>query len=584
MRNSQVVVLAQAFLARFFESEATVGRTELRESFFWLVGALAAPGLLFVFYSQFYWHFAARGRNPAGALHASVLYDTALYLTVTMAVTGVISIATRNALVVDRRDALILGALPVSSLTIVTAKLMALTAYVGILSLGMHAGAAVIYGIAISGLQEGTTIGRGALAHLVSGTAASMFVFLLVVAMESTGVALVGPRRFARAAGAVQLLLLVAIGTALLLTPAIARAAGAAAGRAEITDWTAYVPSLWFLGLHETLSGPGRGMSARVDTAIRAFTSVLLIVAVSYPISSHRVLRSAATEGGTAQRRSRRPTRFGLVGVLAEAPDIQAALQFLTATTSRVGRFRLIMAAALGVAAVAGILASLLWTAGEWTLGAWALRPDVLLLAVPLLVSIPIVAGWRVVAAIPSELNANWIFATTPVDALAGRSAVARLTCLAGVLVPVALVAPVWMTTWGVVASVPFVVNTLLAGGILVEAHLWGYTGMPCTRPLAASDANLQGRWPFYVFALVVYTLALPVIEASLQGWVSRSVVMAALAIAFAVVRHLSLSATRFNLATDDHRGLILLGLTFHPASPTAPPASASLAKEVPRA
>src|SRR4029453_11371194 len=52
-RLSQVGVLIRVFLGRFFENEATAGPTDLRDSFFWLIAALAAPGLLFAFHQQF---------------------------------------------------------------------------------------------------------------------------------------------------------------------------------------------------------------------------------------------------------------------------------------------------------------------------------------------------------------------------------------------------------------------------------------------------------------------------------------------------------------------------------------------------
>ena len=37
--------LTAAFLARFFESETTVGPTDMRQSLFWLVAFLATPGI-----------------------------------------------------------------------------------------------------------------------------------------------------------------------------------------------------------------------------------------------------------------------------------------------------------------------------------------------------------------------------------------------------------------------------------------------------------------------------------------------------------------------------------------------------------
>lgn len=554
--RAQVLVLARAFLARLFENESTAGRTDLRESFFWLIGFLAAPGVFFAFYEQFFWQFAASGPNAATRLHAYVLHDKALYLALTMVVMGVITIATRNTLVVDRRDALVLGVLPVRPLTIVAAKILALAAYVGVLSLGMHVGAAVLFGAFLGDIQDGVTISRGMLAHLVTATAAGMFVFLSIVAIECLCVAIAGPRRFARAATVVQMLLLVAIVATLFLTPAIASGAAAMAEAAGTAHWLAYAPPIWFLGLYETLSGSTYRMTDLAARATTALAAGVILVGVLYPIASRRILGSAVTAGGPVARRWRRAVSSGVVRSLTNASDVQAALQFLTATTMRVGRFRLTMSGAVGVGLTFVAPLVLFWMATGLPS-----RPSVSLLAAPLLFSTAIVAGWRIVTSMPSELNARWVFLAAPLHGLAGRAAVERMTFTTGVAIPTIVALPIWIAAWGVMITMPFVVNTLLAGGILVGAHFWGFAGVPCTRPLAVSDSNLQGRWPFYLFGLLVYSAGLPMMQVWLSGRSSLWLLTAALVVACAIVRGMAARAAHLNILTNDHRGLILLDL-----------------------
>ena len=88
-----------------------------------------------------------------------VLFDKMFYLTLTSVAMGVVSVAVWNALIVDRRDGFILGVLPVRRSAIVAAKLLSLAAYVGALNLGMHAGAALLFGAALGEGRAG--IGRG---------------------------------------------------------------------------------------------------------------------------------------------------------------------------------------------------------------------------------------------------------------------------------------------------------------------------------------------------------------------------------------------------------------------------------------
>ncbi|HEX7778893.1 MAG TPA: hypothetical protein VF424_06640, partial [Vicinamibacterales bacterium] len=110
--GEQLRPLVDTFLARFFENEVTAGRTDLRHSFFWVIAVLAGPGLLGVVYRQFAWSEYAMGHGR-DALSAYVLFDKALYLAVTFVAIGFVSAVAWPSLTIDRRDGLILGALPI---------------------------------------------------------------------------------------------------------------------------------------------------------------------------------------------------------------------------------------------------------------------------------------------------------------------------------------------------------------------------------------------------------------------------------------------------------------------------------------
>jgi hypothetical protein len=558
----QVGVLIRVFLGRFFDNEATAGPTDLRDSFFWLIAALAAPGLLFAFHQQFYWNFVALGPGGAAKLRVYVLFDKTFYLVLTSVAMGLVSVAVWNALIVDRRDAFIIGVLPVPRRVIVAAKLLSLVAYVGALNLGMHAGAALLFGASLSGVQGSAT--RGMAAHLVAASAAGIFVFLSVVALVSACLALVGPRRFARSAAVLQVLLVAAITTTLLMTVTVSRGAVSIGQAAATAPWLAYMPPIWFLALYETLAGTSSAMMhelARRGTL--ALGSAALVVAVFYPVACCRVLAKAVAAGGPASRPWTRRVSAMMVERLAAGSGTRAALQFLVATAGRISRFRLVLSAAVGLGLTLVAPIALYWIARGVPDA-----PSLSLLAAPLLLSIPLVAGLRVVVAMPSELTARWVFRAAPMEGFAGRAAVRRFIFALGVLVPVVLFAPAWIAFWGITTAWQFVANALLAGGSLVDAHLWGFAGMPCTRPLSVSDSNLQGRWPFYGFGLLAYALGVPTIEVWTAGHSTAWLLTSGLVAAYCVVRTLSNDAARINVLTDDHRGPILLDL------PPLPPRS----------
>ena len=577
---AQSGVLFRVFLARLFENEATAGPADLRESFFWLVAALGAPCVLFAFHQQFYWNFIALGAGGAAKLRVDVLFDKTLYLTFTSVAVGIVSVAVWNALTIDRRDAFILGVMPVRRGAIVAAKLLSLLAYVSALNLGMHAAASLVFGTSLGEARGPAAVGRGIAAHLLAASAAGLFVFLSVVALVSACLAIFGPRRFARAAAPLQVLLVAAITTTLLLTLPLSRGAVSLAHAPSQASWLTYMPPIWFLGLYETLAGTASApMRDLARTGALALAAAAAAVGVLYPAGCWRVLASAVAAGGPATRPWTRRASSMMVERLAAQPDTRAALQFLIATAGRVSRFRLVLSGAVGLGLTLVAPMVLYWIARPLPRG-----PSVSLLAAPLLLTIPLVAGMRAVIAMPSELPARWVFRSTPLAGLAGRAAARRFMCAVGILVPVAMAGAVWAALWGIGVALPLVANAVLAGGILVEALLWGFAGIPCTRPMAVSESNLQGRWPYYSMGLVAYALGIPILEVLTSGHGSRWLITAGLAGVYCLVRILSNEAARINVVTDDQRGPILLDLYMLPRAPAGGrPAAPALGDRGPR-
>ena len=184
-----------------------------------------------------------------------------------------------------------------------------------------------------------------------------------------------------------------------------------------------------------------------------ALGSVALAVAVFYPLACCRVLAQAVAAGGPATRPWTRLVGAMMVDRLTADSGTRAALQFLMATAGRVARLRLVLSAAVGLGLT--LVAPL---ALYWITNGVPHSPSVSLLAAPLVLTIPLVAGWRVVLAMPAELTARWVFRATPMEGFAGRTAARRFIFALGVLVPVALFAPAWIALWGITLAWQFAV------------------------------------------------------------------------------------------------------------------------------
>src|SRR5688500_17823163 len=141
----QAAALYRAFLARFFENEISQNSRDLKASFLRIVAVLSVPGFLLPFASNFRWQLLlGRGYDEYRLL---VIADKVVYLSLTMAAIMLLTAVVWQALLVDRRDAIVLGSFPVRPRTIIAAKVAALLAYVGIVGGGMQVLGSFMYGL-----------------------------------------------------------------------------------------------------------------------------------------------------------------------------------------------------------------------------------------------------------------------------------------------------------------------------------------------------------------------------------------------------------------------------------------------------
>lgn len=555
--------LAETFLARFFENEVTAGRTDLRHSFFWVIAVLAGPGLLGVVYRQFAWTDIVM-RRGADALPAYVLFDKALYLSVTFVAIGFVSAVAWPSLTIDRRDGLILGALPIRLRSIVTAKLAALGAYILVLSAGMHGLTALLVGGALNANRSLEAVTLGIAAHLLAATALAVFVFSVAAGAQALSLALLGPKRFARVSAALQVLLVGITTASLIALPTISGGApGTLAGVGRFhADWILNTPPIWFLGLYETLSGSTLPIMHMLTVrAAGALAATLTITLIAYPIACRRVLL-ATVQGGPSLSRPWLRRVIGLLpAALSKAHPTQAAIQFGLATFSRVSRQRLVVSAGVGLGLAAITPIALAWMARP--IGPPSRRLTIAVAAAPLLLIICAVTALRVAAAAPAELQARWVFAVAPSPWTTGRDALRRIMLALGVVPIVAASTAFWWMHFGPSRAVEHALVTTLAGLILVEIQSWGVAAIPCTRPLDPAAVNLQARWPAYVVGLVLFCGELPQAEIALAptsfGLAGMIACMTAL---FVVLRRGSRAAARVTMACEDRDPLLLLDLS----------------------
>jgi hypothetical protein len=517
VKGHQTVPLARAFLARFFDNEITGGTNDLQQSFFWLVAFLAAPGACMSVWMSARWEFIAR-YSGADVLRTVSAADKVLYLGFTMIGTAIVTVLAWQSLMVDRRDAIVLGALPVSHRVIIRAKLLALASYIGVIVLAMHLLSAVGFGVFLAATRESAFAARGVVAHFAGSTAGSLFVFLAAIAVQGTVLTAVGPRGFARVSALLQLVVVGAILLSLIALPEMSvsvvdtiRGTGPAHH-----PWMLLTPPLWFLGVYEAALGTRDPVLLELSrTGWLALAGAAAVASLSYPLAYRRVMRDAVqhADGLGPVGRFGAPARW-LPAVLGCRASTRASAEFLLATLGRVERHRFAVAVSAGVALAWATPTVLDW---QRVTTAWSPADQRAVLSLPISGMAFMLVGFRVAMSMPSDLRGRWIFQAADPPRRAIRAAVRRVL-LALVVVPAAaLAAATGILLWGTGPATRHASITAAAGLLITEYLVRDLDLVPCSAPWRPERANLRALWPGYVIACVLVCGAGPLSLAALD-------------------------------------------------------------------
>ena len=501
----QAEALFWAFLARFFENEISDNSSDMRSSFTRIIGMLAAPGMLLPVSNIFRWGLMLGILGPV-RFRMAIVADKAVYLSLSIGAVLLLTAVVWQALLVDRRDAIVLGSFPVRTRVIVGAKVASLLAYVGIVAFGMHIIAAFAYALLLATSAE--DIVRGVFAHLVAGGMACMFACLAVAAFQATLLALGGPRLFARIAAPAQLALATAGMLLLMMFPLMGGAAAAYVNGSNSVDWVLWMPPMWFVGVYEVIMGfPHRSMPELAWRAVMATGGALALLIAMYPLAYRRIVSAAMTGSVISTRRSLGSVVLHwLVRRAPLAPDTRAATHFTFLTLARVARHKLIIATALGAAVALTLPFMVRWSAATGL----AAIPGRSHITVPIVFVLIGLAGLRMAFNVPSEPAAAWIFETAVRPARIGLRAARIAAITAGGFVPaiVCLAAYAWF--WNSLIAASLTATLLALVGMIAEMSLRSLDFVPFTRRYNPERSNLQARWPLFLLAGVIFLQILP--------------------------------------------------------------------------
>jgi hypothetical protein len=186
-------------------------------------------------------------------------------------------------------------------------------------------------------------------------------------------------------------------------------------------------------------------------------------------------------------------------------PQEQAICSFMLRAIVRNSRHNMMMSIYIG-GALALMVTFVLPDLLRFGPSAFA-TPTVSVLALPLLLSVGLAVGGRMLITIPADMGARWIFMTsaiTPRHADAAAHKGLLLVVLPPVIATAALTAG---ALWGARTAALHVVYCTALSLLLCEVLLIRYTSLPMTRPYIPGASRFHTLWGLYMIVFTTYTL-----------------------------------------------------------------------------
>lgn len=513
----QFRVLYRQFLLRVVDLEALSMQADVRRLLGQFAGVLILISVLQTIGFLFMVGLLGGRPGASSALALYVLQKALSLISGTMLIVGLVTVVSWDTIFPDRRDAMVLGPLPVTPGTILGAKLAASGALLGVAVLALNFGLGTVLPIVTGGSLLG--ILRAAFAWWFTMAAATVFLYGAVLAVQGWTALMLPRRMFLRLSAVLQLALFALLLTAWIFQPNIPNLVG----RAEIGAWTGHWPACWFLCLMLQLDG--RLPAEHAWMTQRAWIALGLSIAgagTSLLLCYFRTMKRTVEEpdllpGGRGRR----------IGMKWGNSLQTAIVQFSARSLARSKQHRVVYAFFLAITFALAV------STVEGVVRGRAVRPLTQEFLMPTLAMMCLaIVGLRSIFSLPVSLKANWVLQVTQLRPSEEYIAATRRALL------VMSAAPVWVVAAALSLCFrpwPAVLEHLtilgLVGWILTEMSLIGVSKIPFACSYLPGKANIQ--YMFWGFAVVFVPIAMGLAHEEMLGF-SASRTFAALAAALA--------------------------------------------------
>jgi hypothetical protein len=501
-RPRQLLVLTRHFFNRFFQNDVFTFEEQMKEKLYVLL-AMVAPMGWFMCSALFLPYLFApdNGESWSGKFVFIAFFMTLLAIAVVLE---------WDVLFLDRRDELNFVPLPIRMGTIFTAKFLASFVFVAFFSAAVNALSVVAVSMFLTRWIGGDldSLLRYGLAHIVSTTAAFVFVFLFFVFLESVLLVLFRGWLFRAVSLAVRFALAVGgiIAVFSLLNPSSLLATLAELHEGRITDLL-WFPPMWFTSIYEIMIGRGKPLYA---AGANIGLAAILILALAFFAGLALSYRTHVRQSLEIRTR-RRPLAVGFRFLSAlfdriflPNPTQRAVFHFTSKTLRQSPAHKVRLAGYLAV--TLGFLWILL--GGRKDIFQSAAGAGLNVYAAPLLLAFALLLGVRSGMNTPLAAEANWVFRMTETVIqrpyfLALKKAVFFL-----ILFPLfAVLFAVHAWFWGVGPAAVHGLYGLTWALLARELLFWRFARIPFSCLVVPGKARLYSRWlPYLLGALLAFS------------------------------------------------------------------------------
>ena len=533
------LLLGRTFFRRFFETDLMPPGLAQVQLVIGAISILAAPSFLMPF--NFATRYAQMGKNVEAIARAMVLHRL-IFITFTMTALGLVALVVWEGVFPDRRDARILGSLPLRSRTLIAARLGALGALAGIFIAGTNAVPTLVYGPVLSGFGGALTPIHGMAAHFLATTAAGAFVFFGLIALQGLLLNLTGRRLAERLSVVLQITFVVALLQMIFFFPRVLPLVGPDLSNLTAHPIMRYVPSVWFLALYDVICGRPSPASAGPAALAALLTIAVTLAAVVLFVATYGRLTKRALETKDAAGSTNRlvaAAAFWVNTRLIRNSTKRAVLHFTLKTMTRSRTHRMLVALHAGIA-LALILSGFIPLVMRHGL-AGLTAPTVPVLSAPFVLIFLCLVGMRSAFAIPVEPKANWVVRLLePPDRSAAVNGAAA-SMLLGVVMPVAVLAAIsslfLFDPWKAFVHATFCV---LLGWLLAELLVLTLLKVPFTCTYYPGLSKMRTFWPLYLTAFMNFCYTTPLVEQAAFG--NRAVLLWAVVVGLLAIAALRIA------------------------------------------